>query len=117
MSESTVNPYCVASFVCANCGKQKGEANHWIVIIDRRYPHCASENNLQVFPWNAERATAKNAKPACGDECSHKILSQFLSSFPHASVRPASAEVTNPAVDSNGTEGDRQPDTEDIECR
>lgn len=64
----------VESYKCDVCGKQKGDVNHWFVVV-------SATSFLAIRPWPKEpndAMTFDGTAHLCGAECVQKMVSQFL---------------------------------------
>jgi hypothetical protein len=63
---------------CDGCGALKKDVNHWWML--QRFIEGAI--NVLVLPWDekaaAESAASQHTKHACGRECAHKLLDQWM---------------------------------------
>ena len=67
--------------VCEVCGRQKGEANHWML-----YSTQAWTGWVIFHAWDAELSTTYGH--LCSEECAHKLLSRYLSGETSPSSEP-----------------------------
>ena len=59
-----------------NCGALKGSSNHWSMMWTA-HPAAAAPV-LSLAPWDEEIAVRESAIPVCGEQCAHKLQSQFM---------------------------------------
>jgi hypothetical protein len=65
------------AFNCDVCGRAKGQTNHWwIVYLGAGHGNGSS---LVVNPWEEVLSREIEAKHACGNACTQKLLERFLS--------------------------------------
>lgn len=71
------------SFTCDICGKKKGEANHWWMILLADAP-CHDEGQpsqgFTLLPWNAAECRTGNVHHLCGQGCAMKAMVRFMTS-------------------------------------
>lgn len=75
----------ISSFQCDECGRTKGDANHWFLAIPVAFgddgalqTRVFSEDWLMFGPWNPSLARRPGAAHACSEECAHKLLSKHI---------------------------------------
>jgi hypothetical protein len=70
------------SYTCDICGKKKGEANHWWMMMLGAVP-CFEEgqpnHRFTLLPWNATESRNKEMRHLCGQGCAMKALERFMS--------------------------------------
>jgi len=69
------NPHVRTVITCAmpNCGHEKQSTNHWIMA------EVYGRTGLYFHSWDQDYfELTSGVQPLCGDECAHKLLSQFL---------------------------------------
>jgi hypothetical protein len=64
-----------AQISCDVCGRVKGEANHWWIVIT--YPDRA--NHIAFGPANTKAAEGSKVEHICGEACAHIRLARALS--------------------------------------
>jgi hypothetical protein len=75
------------AFNCDVCGRAQGLTNHWwIVYIGAGH---GSGSNLVINPWDEALSREEEAKHACGNACTQKLLERFLATGSLASPRAA----------------------------
>ena len=69
------------SFNCDICGKKKGEANHWWMVLLRDVP-CYDEgqpsSRFTLLPWNAAESRNGDLYHLCGQGCAMKAMVRFM---------------------------------------
>ena len=67
------NPHVRTVITCAmpNCGRTRGDVNHWL----QAYIGTA---HIEIHAWRDDELSTPGTLPLCGDECAHRLLSQFL---------------------------------------
>lgn len=68
-----MNQFVTISVKCSECGKVKGEGNHWYIV--RRV--LGSYEQYRVYSFY--RPEAENEFPVCGESCLNKLTSKILS--------------------------------------
>ena len=58
------------------CGVLKGNTNHWWMMWTA-YP-SGNAPVLSLAPWGEGIAVRESAIPVCGEQCAHKLQSQFM---------------------------------------
>lgn len=79
------NPYVKTVVICSQCGKQRGEANHWFYIVRQSYtsPLFPEETpqtpkfGLLISTWANDEPAAEWTLPICGDQCLSAVVSKF----------------------------------------
>jgi hypothetical protein len=71
----------VETFKCDQCGKQKGEVNHWykamsVVALGEQH------NYLKVVPWESTSVTTleDSVRHLCGQACVVSELNEWMNS-------------------------------------
>lgn len=75
------------SYICdaPNCGKQRGEKNHWLLV--------ACGDGLRSFttnPWTDGEADSGNYKHICSVDCAISIYRHWLESIRLSAVKEKS---------------------------
>jgi hypothetical protein len=69
------------SFTCDICGKKKGEANHWWMVLLGDVP-CYDEGQpgqrFTLLPWNAAESRNPAMYHLCGQGCAMKAMERFM---------------------------------------
>jgi hypothetical protein len=69
------------SFTCDICGKKKGEANHWWMVMLGDVP-CYDEGQpgqrFTLLPWNAAECRNSEMYHLCGQGCAMKAMERFM---------------------------------------
>lgn len=69
------------SFTCDICGKAKGEANHWWMVMLGDVP-CWDEGQpgqrFTLLPWNAAESRSQAIYHLCGQGCAMKAMERFM---------------------------------------
>jgi hypothetical protein len=69
------------SFTCDICGKKKGEANHWWMVMLGDVP-CYDEGQPGVrfilMPWNGAESRIADMYHLCGQGCAMKAMVRFM---------------------------------------
>jgi hypothetical protein len=71
------------SFTCDICGKKKGEANHWWMVVLSDVPcHDDGQPGLRftLLPWNAAESRIAEMRHLCGQGCAMKAMVRFMTS-------------------------------------
>ncbi len=75
----TPPPFGEKIFRCAVCGRQRGEANQWLVTYTQGdYPNELVIGHLSDYEHDAPGELPKNILALCGRECLLKTVSQFV---------------------------------------
>jgi hypothetical protein len=79
------------SFTCDICGKKKGEANHWWMVLLGDVP-CYDEGQpglrFTLLPWNLAESRNPEMYHLCGQGCAMKAMERFMTT---GAIEPASA--------------------------
>jgi hypothetical protein len=74
------------SFTCDICGKKKGEANHWWMVMFGDAP-CYDEGQpaqrFTLLPWNIAESRNPDMYHLCGQNCSMAAMERFMT---HGSI-------------------------------
>ena len=62
-------------FVCKFCGKQKGNAEGWLVGFEKLNPAWKKNGITLLRRWDEQRAREPNAVHFCSTTCQDKYLS------------------------------------------
>jgi len=69
------------SFTCDICGKKKGDANHWWMVMLGDVP-CFDEGQpglrFTLLPWNAAESRSHDMHHLCGQGCAMKAMERFM---------------------------------------
>jgi len=69
------------AYTCDICGKKKGEANHWWMLMLGDVP-CFEEGQpnqrFTVLPWNSNESRNTEMRHLCGQGCAMKALERFM---------------------------------------
>jgi len=69
------------SFTCDICGKKKGEANHWWMVVLGAVP-CYDEgqpaHRFTLLPWNIAESRNPEMYHLCGQGCAMKAMDLFM---------------------------------------
>lgn len=69
------------SFTCDICGKKKGAANHWWMVLLGDVP-CFDEGQpgqrFTVLPWNAAESRNPDMYHLCGQGCAMAAMERFM---------------------------------------
>lgn len=69
------------SFTCDICGKKKGEANHWWMVLLGDVP-CYDEGQpgqrFTLLPWNSAESRNNDMYHLCGQGCAMKAMVRFM---------------------------------------
>jgi hypothetical protein len=69
------------SFNCDICGKKKGEANHWWMVLLGDVP-CYDEGQpamrFTLLPWNQAESRNREMYHLCGQGCAMKAMERFM---------------------------------------
>ena len=85
------------SIRCDMCGVQKREANHWFIAYE-------DSGELRVGGWSAQQLFRPGRIHLCGENCLHKLLSEFLAHAEQVqTLQTAASLASQQAVDSTGT--------------
>ena len=76
-----------------NCGVLKGNTNHWWMMWTARANDGTSV--LSLAPWEDEIAVRESALPVCGEQCAHKLQSQFMDNVLGEQQRARAAYTTS----------------------
>jgi len=69
----------VQTFRCSVCGTVKQEANHWrIAYIGTTLTATSRLNVFSVAEWDELLAERTGVYPACGNNCTQKLLERWL---------------------------------------
>jgi hypothetical protein len=75
-------------FTCDVCGKQKGETNHWLLLLPPVDPgYDKHDDAMTVFalvPWHDGLAQELNVRHLCGAGCAAVALDRTLNPQPEA---------------------------------
>ena len=74
------NPHEVKTVRCANCKKQKEQANHWFVVEMSHYFLAVPLPAHTLAEWEF---------PACGRACAQKLFEQWMTSTRNAANEAA----------------------------
>src|SRR5580704_17068817 len=79
------------SFNCDICGKKKGEANHWWMVLLGDVPYYDEGQPAMRFtllPWNQAESRNREMYPLCGQGCAMKAKERFMTT---GAIEPAGA--------------------------
>lgn len=69
------------SYTCDICGKRKGDANHWWMVMLGDVP-CYEEGGINLrfslMPWNPMESQNQNLYHLCGQGCALQALERFM---------------------------------------
>ena|SRR5580698_1609091 len=69
------------SFTCDICGKKKGEANHWWMVMLGETPHYEEGQpglRFILLPWNAADSRNASMYHLCGQGCAMKAMERYM---------------------------------------
>ena len=69
------------SYTCDICGKKKGEANHWWMLMlgdVRCYDEGQPNLRFTILPWNGTESRNTDMRHLCGQGCAMKALERFM---------------------------------------
>jgi hypothetical protein len=93
------------SFSCDICGKKKGEANHWWMVMLGDVP-CWEEDQpshrFTIFPWNAAESQNPEMYHLCGEGCAMQAMQRFMTSKAIVSFAEKTGAVSAAKKRSNG---------------
>lgn len=73
------------TYTCDECGKQRGDANHWwlATFLSNVQIEYASdfdrEHGMAFAKWSEEGSRQPHAFHLCGNGCATKLLSKWMS--------------------------------------
>ena len=74
------------AFTCDICGKKKGEANHWWMVMLGDVP-CFDEGQpsqrFTLLPWNLAESRNPDMYHLCGQSCAMTAMERFMT---HGSI-------------------------------
>ena len=74
------------SFTCDICGKKKGEANHWWMVMLGDVP-CFDDGQpsqrFTLLPWNIAESRNPDMYHLCGQGCAMQAMERFMT---HGSI-------------------------------
>lgn len=79
------------SFNCDICGKKKGQANHWWMVMLGDVPFYEEGQPAMRFtllPWNQAESRNRDMYHLCGEGCAMKAMERFMTT---GSIEPGSA--------------------------
>ena len=113
-----INPSCVQTFVCRNCGEPRRDSNYWFVIeVSKLMPQL-----LRLHEWSRNLATLipldPDLSPVCGHNCAHVLLSRWMETrtLEAPAVRSEAANValaTRPAGGAAVPDAPRTSESDD----
>jgi hypothetical protein len=69
------------AFTCDICGKKKGEANHWWMVMMGEVP-CFEEgqpaHRFTLLPWNMAESRNPDMYHLCGQGCAMQAMERFM---------------------------------------
>ena len=69
------------SFTCDICGRKKGDANHWWMVLLGDVP-CFDEGQprqrFTLMPWNATESHSAEFYHMCGQGCAMQAMERFM---------------------------------------
>jgi hypothetical protein len=69
------------SFTCDICGRKKGDANHWWMVVLGDVP-CFEEGQprqrFTLMPWNAAECQSTEFYHMCGQGCAMQAMERFM---------------------------------------
>lgn len=66
-------------YTCDGCGKQKGEVNHWYVLMrGTKYAQLLGIGPFDLVLEDASVESQKSAQHLCGQECLLKMVARNL---------------------------------------
>jgi hypothetical protein len=69
------------SFTCDICGKRKGDANHWWMVMLGDVP-CYEEGSpnhrFSLMPWNPAESQNSELFHLCGQGCALQAMERFM---------------------------------------
>lgn len=71
------------AFTCDICGKTKGIANHWWMVMLGDVACCEDDQPQRRFtllPWNPGESRNSEVFHLCGGGCANKALERFMTS-------------------------------------
>jgi hypothetical protein len=72
------NPFIKTNVICAQCGKVKGEANYWYMVIPGGVSGDLASLLYQVHAFESSFMVSPCGLPACGDECRAKLEAKLI---------------------------------------
>jgi hypothetical protein len=88
------------SFSCDICGKKKGEANHWWMVMLGDVPCWEADqpnHRFTLFPWNAAESQNPDMYHLCGEGCAMQAMQRFMTSKEIVSFSEKTAGVAHPS--------------------
>lgn len=70
-----MNRFVKVAVSCAECGKVRGEANHWFQLV----PSGTDTRLYAVYRLVSVDSIGDNDQPACGESCLTKLEGKILS--------------------------------------
>ncbi len=68
------------SFTCDVCGKRKGDANHWWMVLLGEEPGLETEPGMRftLMPWDAAESQNPEVYHLCGQGCALQAMERFM---------------------------------------
>jgi hypothetical protein len=69
------------SFTCDICGRKKGDANHWWMVVLGDVPcfeHGQPRQRFTLMPWNAAESRNAEFYHMCGQGCAMQAMERFM---------------------------------------
>ena len=88
------------SFSCDICGKKKGEANHWWMVMLGDVPCWEADqpnHRFTLFPWNAAESQNPEMYHLCGEGCAVQAMQRFMTSKEIVSFTEKSGGAAHPS--------------------
>ena len=68
------------SFTCDVCGKRKGDANHWWMVMLGNVPGLddGAKMRFTLMPWNPAEGQNPEIYHLCGQGCALQAMERFM---------------------------------------
>ena len=67
-------------FLCKGCGKRKGAADEWLIVLEFEKPETDIKNTIVLADWDDKRALDPRAAHFCSITCQKAYVAEHYGS-------------------------------------
>ena len=101
------------SFTCDICGRKKGDANHWWMVVLGDVPcfeEGQSRQRFTLLPWNAAESRNAEFYHMCGQGCAMQAMERFITVSANAVVAILTLNASALPAQTKQSSRSRQPE-------